>query len=85
MQNDGSHDFLKAYPKLHDTCIRVINERGADMELKSNAYVVASFLRGQTSPYEMGGKAMDDLKKALRLNPGDWRLYGMEATRNMDA
>lgn len=83
LQNDGTKDFLKAYPQLHKACTRIIGMRDADRELKSNAYVVTSFLQGSSSLEEAGGESMDNLKKALRLNPSDWRLHSMLSTRNM--
>ena len=51
--------------------------------VRSNAHVVLSFLQGQSSLESIGGHAMVDLQKAVKLSPGDWRLHSMLATRNM--
>jgi len=81
LQNDGSFDFYASYPKLIKTCTMII-DGSVDNELKSNAYTVMSHLRAQLS-FDLGGEAMADLKKAVKLNPSDWRLHSALATRNM--
>ncbi|KAL7530720.1 hypothetical protein ACHAWF_003486 [Thalassiosira exigua] len=83
MRPGGRFNFLEAYPKLCEACLRVTVDPVVDRELKSNAHVVLGFLRGQTSLEAVGGEAMDDVKKALQLSPEDWRVHGMLATRNM--
>ena len=83
VQSDGSLDFLSAYPKTTKACKRIIDDSKVDNELKSNAYTVLSYLQSQTSFNDIGGEAMEDLKKAVFLNPSDWRLHSAFATRNM--
>mmetsp|Transcript_28560 Transcript_28560/g.52145 ORF Transcript_28560/g.52145 Transcript_28560/m.52145 type:complete len:638 (-) Transcript_28560:200-2113(-) len=82
VQKHGKMDVLSAYPKLHKAAKQIINDNNADNEVKSNAYVVLSYLHAQ-SIEGIRGKAMDGIKKAIRLNPSDWRLHSVLATRNM--
>ena len=83
LQQDGSFDFFAAYPKLIEACTTIIDGAYVDNELKSNAYTVVSHLRAQQSFNDISGEAMADLKKAVKLNPSDWRLHSALATRNM--
>lgn len=83
MQGDNSIDCIASYPKICNACNRVINDSNTDGVLKSNAYVVLGFLQGYSSLENMRGDAINNIKKAVKMNPTDWRLHAMLATRNM--
>lgn len=70
-------DYLAAYADLCETCNRIINDSNSDNEIKSNTYVILSFLRGQGSLENHRGISLNDLKKAVVLNPRDWRLHSI--------
>lgn len=79
MRIDGTFDDDAGYPKLCTACKNIIDSSNADKEIKSNSYAVLGFLEG----YSSLEKSRFSVEKAVKLNPTDWRLHAMLATRHM--
>ena len=63
-------------------CNQIIQDRDADNEIRSNAYAVLGFLEGYASLENIRCKAIISIEKAVKLQPSDWRLHAMLATRH---
>ena len=83
VREDGTSDPVASYAKVFGACTRIINNRTLDNEIRSNAYCVMGFLEGYGLIENMRGKARLNIERAITLNPIDWRLHAMLATRHM--
>ena len=87
---EGTFDPFYMYPKLCSACNHIINDNnpGFDTKMKSKAYAVLGYLKGHASDGQdlfgrMKREARRDIEAAVSLNPTDWRLKAMLATRYM--
>ena len=86
----ATFDPFSMYPKLFDACNNIINGTNAEFDtmMKSKAYTVSGYLKshandGQDLFGRIKREARRDIESAISLNPSDWRLRVMLATRYM--
>ncbi|KAL7550900.1 hypothetical protein ACHAWF_014094 [Thalassiosira exigua] len=82
LRKDGKMDVPAAYPNLCAAANEIIDDGTAGKIIQSNAYVVLSHLQAHDFA-NIGEDAMDNLKRALKRNPEDWRLHSLLGTRHM--